>query len=141
MRKQIIQDLDYDVSAQDWKITAGDLAPFVASHEALFTALLIDAFESQTNSMKFILRNWGFEGRGDDYTATDNETYQELYLYIAEILNALSFLYTTITDMDPTFPGTNTFSIRIQAVLSDVGATAYDHTLTWNGATNRATVV
>lgn len=139
--KNTLYDLSYDVGADDWEVSGGDLV-FNTTHTEHLDQLLLDAFESQFNSMKFIQRNWGFEGRGDDYQPKDNEVYQKAYLYITEILHSVSFLILNIQAVTPDFPGTsNTFNIRIECILNDGLETSYDKTLTWDGATNTATIV
>ena len=139
MNRTNFVDVSYDDSTQDFEVSGGDLV-FKTSHTDLMSQLLKDALESSPNSMKYILRNWGFDGRDDDYTATDNVAKQQAYLYLSEIMNVLSFLFSSVRAITPTFTATG-FDMRIELILTDVAKTEYDAVLSWNQVTQRATVV
>jgi len=140
MNRVTFYDVSYDDALQDLETSAGDLAAFKNTHTEHMDQLLKDALESQFNSMKHIMRNWGFEGRTDDYTTTDNVPKQKAYLFMGEILNVISPLFLNIRAISPTFTATG-FTFRIEAVLTDIAKTEYDKQLSFNQTTKRATVV
>jgi len=135
------QDWLYDVSTQDWQVSAGDL---VVSNDAstLFSQLLIDAMESTFNSMPYILRNWGYEDRNVSLlTATDVDKHRARLL-LSEIMGSLSPFIRNVLAVTIDFPsGTDTLTAHIELVLNDMLGTNYDHTLTWNATTKRAVIV
>lgn len=143
MNKITLNDFQYDVVAQDFALQAGDLSPLFTSHYDIFSQLLVDALESTFNSMKNILRAWGFEGRTDVYNTVDNIPKQKAMQYIEEILGSLAFLFSDIKAVTPDFSptGFTGFEFRIEATLSDIAATTFDRVLKWDQNTQRASIV
>jgi len=143
MNKFTLYDVQYDVVTQDLAVSAGDLAPFHSSHYDLFSQLLVDGLESQFNSMKHVLKLWGFEGRNDVYNTTDNIFKQKAMLFVNEILGSLEFLYTDVESLTHDFApsGFDGFEITIVATLSDILKTPFNRVLKWDQATKRASIV
>ena len=129
---------DLEFGSADFATSGGDLV-MATTHTQHMNQLLVDALESRFNSMKYIFRNWGFEGRLDDYTTTDNLPKQKSYMFIAEILNVLSPFFRNILAVSPAFTATG-FTMRIELQLSDIARTSYDKTLTWDQNTKLASV-
>jgi len=134
-------DWMYDTTAQDWQVSAGDL---VVSYDAdtLFKQMLIDAMESSFNSMPHVLRNWGFEGRAVDYSIATDVEKNKVSLFIEEIIGSLAPFIRNVIDASIAFPsGSNSFTLTFVFVLADISRTTSSGTLTWDGATKRATIV
>lgn len=143
MNRLPLYDAVYDVTAQDLELTAGDLSPWLSSYYDIFSQSLVDALESQFNSMKHILKLWGFEGRNDVYDTVDNIPKQKAMLFIEEVLNALQFLFVDIESLTPNWSpsGFTGFEVRIVATLADILRTPFDRTLKWDQNTKRASIV
>ena len=139
MVKATLYDVTYDTVTQDFAVSGGDLAAFTNTYAGNMDQLLVDAMESQFNSMKHIMRNHGFEGRNDSYTTTDNTPKQQAYLYVGEILSVLSFLFLTLKALTPTFTATG-FTMALEFTMADFLESTYSKTLTWNQNTTRASV-
>jgi len=143
MNKISLYDVPYDPIAQDIGVQAGDISPFLSTYYDIFSQLLVDSLESTFNSMKQILKLWGFEGTLDDYTTVDNIPKQKAMKFVEEILGSLSFLYTDIKGLTPNFSpsGFTGFEFRIEATLADITATPFDRVLKWDQVTKRASIV
>lgn len=138
-----IYDWEYDDLTQDWKVVNGDLV-ITRDPETLFSQLLKDAMECSFNSMRYVLPNWGFEGRADTYNTGDDLAKRKARLYVEEILLGLKRFWTTVRALDFTFPilptDPNQFTVEIEIQLSDLRKTEYHKTLTWNADTKRASI-
>lgn len=138
-------DLEYSDTSQDWAVAAGKLAPLVTDPETIFSQLIKDALESTFGSMPYLgrARYQGFEGYGLNYDGSDDGARLRAKAYLEDIIRSLApFVrpkseFVTVSFAD----GVNAFDARIECVLADVESTTYDHVLTWNGTTKRASIV
>lgn len=145
--KTAIYDLQYDDLAQDWAVAGGDLV-LISDMEEIVSQLLKDALESRFGSMRLLLPDWGwgFEARDYSFVPPDNDlAIRKTKTYMREIVHvALARFWATVKLGDFTFPERITdpdeFSIRIVGILSDRAGTTFDHLLSWDAVTKRATV-
>lgn len=140
-------DVPYDDTSQDWLTSGAKLAAFIKTHDEILSQAIKDALETPFNSSPYVLRNWGNEGFSDSYLpAAGDRPRLRIKGFMEEILGALRpFIRSPKPHATFVFPtldtGTDEFTCRIELVMTDMQSTTYDHVVTWNATSKRASIV